>query len=120
MPAQAEATGWLAQSFASTCFRFEKQSRLQQEKASLLRAQAGEELARNMIRVEVSRAYFGHQSAAKMVEVARNSMAQAAESLRILRNRYDAGLVPLTDVLRAEDADRQSQSGYWQASIATH
>ncbi len=92
-----------------------QQSRLQQEKASLLRAQAGEESARSMIRVEVSRAYFGHQSAAKMVEVARNSMAQAAESLRILRNRYDAGLVPLTDVLRAEDADRQSQTGYWQA-----
>jgi outer membrane protein len=94
---------------------FEKQFRLQQEKASLLRSQAGEESARSIIRVEVSRAYFGHQSAAKMVEVARDSMAQAAESLRILRNRYDAGLVPLTDVLRAEDAERQSQHGYWQA-----
>ena len=89
--------------------------RLQQQKALLQRAQAGEEAARNMIRVEVSRAYFGHQSAAKMVEVARKSREQAAESLRILRNRYDAGLVPLTDVLRAEDAERQSQSGYWQA-----
>ena len=94
---------------------FEKQFRLQQEKAWLLRAQAGEESARSTVRVEVSRAYFGLQSAAKMVEVARNSMAQAAESLRILRNRYDAGLVPLTDVLRAEDAERRSQSGYWQA-----
>ncbi len=93
----------------------EQQSRLQEEKASLLRAQAGEESARNMIRVQVSRAYYGLQSAAKMVEVARGSTAQAAESLRILRNRYDAGLVPLTDVLRAEDADRESQSGYWQA-----
>ncbi|MGA3126263.1 MAG: TolC family protein [Candidatus Korobacteraceae bacterium] len=93
----------------------EKQFRLQQEKASLLRAQAGEESARSMIRVEVSRAFFGHQSAMKMVEVARDSMTQARESLRILRNRYDAGLVPLTDVLRAEDAERQSQSGYWQA-----
>jgi outer membrane protein TolC len=93
----------------------EKRSRLQQEKASLMRAQAGEESARSMIRVEVSRAYFGLQSAAKMVEVARNSMAQATESMRILRNRYNAGLVPLTDVLRAEDAERQSQSGYWQA-----
>jgi outer membrane protein len=93
----------------------EKHVRLQQEKASLLRAQAGEETARSMIRVEVSRAYFGLQSAAKMVEVARSSMAQAAESLRILRNRYDAGLVSLTDVLRAEDAERQSQSGYWRA-----
>ncbi len=94
---------------------FEKQSRLQQEKAALMRAQAGEVSGRSMVRVEVSRAYFGHQSAAKTVEVARDSMAQAAESLRILRNRYDAGLVPLTDVLRAEDAELQSQSGYWQA-----
>jgi outer membrane protein TolC len=94
---------------------FEKQSRLQQEKASLQRAQAGEEAARSMVRVEVSRAYFGQQAAAKMVEVARSSMAQAEESLRILRNRYDAGLVTLTDVLRAEDADRQSRRGYWQA-----
>jgi outer membrane protein TolC len=93
----------------------EKRSRLQQERATLLRAQAAEEAARSMVRVEVSRAYFGHQSAAKMVEVARASMTQAAESLRILRNRYDAGLVSLTDVLRAEDAERQSQSGYWQA-----
>ena len=93
----------------------EKRSRLQQEKASLLRAQAGEEAARSIIRVEVSRAYFSHQSSAKMVEVARDSMTQAGESLRILRNRYDAGLVPLTDVLRAEDAERQSQRSYWQA-----
>lgn len=93
----------------------EKRARLQQEKAGLMRAQAGEESARNMIRVEVSRAYFGHQSAGKMLEVARSTMAQAAESLRILRTRYDAGLVPLTDVLRAEDAERQSQSNYWQA-----
>jgi outer membrane protein TolC len=96
-------------------FPFDKQSRLQMEKAGLLRAQAGEVSARSMVRVEVSRAYFGHQSAARMLEVARGSMEQAAESLRILRNRYDAGLVTLTEVLRAEDAERQSQSAYWQA-----
>ena len=93
----------------------DKRSRLEEQKASLLRAQAGEESARNMIRVEVSRAYFGLQAASAMVRVASSSMAQATESLRILRNRYDAGLVSVTDVLRAEDADRQSQSGYWQA-----
>ena len=42
-------------------------------------------------------------------------MAQAAESLRILENRYQAGLATLTDVLRAQDADRQSQAAYWRA-----
>jgi outer membrane protein TolC len=98
---------------------FEKRVQLQQEKTTLIRAQAGEEFARNKIRVEVSRAYFEHQSAGKMLEVARSTMAQAAESLRILHTRYDAGLVTLTDVLRAEDADRESQSSYWQAVYRT-
>jgi outer membrane protein len=93
----------------------EKRSQLQAERASLIRAQAAEEAARNMVRVEVSRAYFGHASASKMLDVARASMAQATESLRILRNRYDAGLVSVTEVLRAEDAERQSHNGYWQA-----
>lgn len=93
----------------------EKRAALQQERAMLVQARASEEMARNRIRVEVSRAYYGHQSASKMLDVARSSMAQAAESLRILRVRYDAGLVSVTDVLRAEDADRQSQNGYWQA-----
>ena len=81
---------------------FEKRTRLQQEKAGLMRAQAGEDSARSMVRVEVSRAYYDHQSAAQMVGVARTAMAQAAESLRILENRYQAGLATLTDVLRAQ------------------
>ena len=42
-------------------------------------------------------------------------MDQSAESLRILKNRYDAGLATITDLLRAEDAERQSQSNYWHA-----
>jgi len=94
---------------------FEKRTRLQQEKAGLMRAQAGEESARSMVRVEVSRAYYDHQSASQMVGVSRTAMAQAAESLRILENRYEAGLATFTDVLRAEDADRQSQAAYWRA-----
>ena len=42
-------------------------------------------------------------------------MDQSAESLRILKNRYSAGLATITDLLRAEDAERQSQTNYWQA-----
>jgi outer membrane protein TolC len=42
-------------------------------------------------------------------------MDQAAESLRILKNRYSAGLATITDLLRAEDAERESQSNYWHA-----
>ena len=114
--AGAAGNNWLAGAeIRVDLLPYEKLVHLQQEKVALLRAQAGEQAARSLIRVEVSRAYFEHQSAGRQVEVARSAMAQAAESLRILRTRYDAGLVTLTDVLRAEDADRQSQSGYWQA-----
>jgi outer membrane protein len=49
------------------------------------------------------------------LETARIAIDQAQESLRILRNRYGAGLATMTDLLRAEDAERQSQSNYWHA-----
>jgi len=43
-------------------------------------------------------------------------MEQSAEGLRILRNRYDAGLATMTDLLQTEDAQRQSQNNYWRAA----
>lgn len=42
-------------------------------------------------------------------------MDQSAESLRILKSRYGAGLATITDLLLAEDAERQSQANYWHA-----
>jgi outer membrane protein TolC len=42
-------------------------------------------------------------------------MDESAESLRILKNRYNAGLATINDLLRGEDAERQSQSSYWHA-----
>lgn len=32
-----------------------------------------------------------------------------------MRQRYAAGLATMTDLLRAEDAERQSRANYWQA-----
>jgi outer membrane protein TolC len=49
------------------------------------------------------------------METARAAMDQATESLRILRNRYTAGLATITDLLRGEDAERESQSNYWHS-----
>jgi outer membrane protein TolC len=47
-------------------------------------------------------------------------MDQAAESLRILKNRYDAGLATITDLLRAEDAEGEAQANYWHAVYGNH
>jgi outer membrane protein TolC len=67
------------------------------------------------IRLEVSRAHIHRKTAELSLETARAAMDQSAESLRILKNRYGAGLATIADLLRAEDAQRRSQSSYWHA-----
>ena len=92
-----------------------KREQLASARASLERAQAASESADLEIRLEVTRAWYAHQAAAQMLEVARASRTQSDESLRILKNRYEAGLATITDLLRAEDDQRQSAMNYWQA-----
>jgi outer membrane protein TolC len=93
-----------------------KRAHLEQTKAAQQKAAAQERFQRQQIRLAVSRAFTDHQTAERTVATARASMDQSTESLRILRNRYDAGLATMTDLLRAEDAQRQSQNGYWRAA----
>ena len=92
-----------------------KREQLEREAAQQQRIDAQKKLAGEQIRLQVSRAHIERQTAALQVETARASMDQAAESLRIVNNRYDAGLATITDLLRAEDAERESQTGYWRA-----
>jgi len=63
----------------------------------------------------VSRAHIQRETAQLSLDTARAATAQAAENLRILKNRYNAGLATITDLLRAGDAERQSQTNYWHA-----
>ena len=95
-----------------------KRAHLSQAEAERAKAEAQEKLQEQQIRLDVSRAFTGHQTAECMMNTARASMEQSTESLRILRNRYDAGLATMTDLLRAEDAQRQSQNDYWRAAYA--
>ncbi len=93
-----------------------KRAHLEQARAAQQKAAAQERGQEQQIRLAVSRALTGHRTAERMVATARASMEQSAEGLRILRNRYDAGLATMTDLLRGEDAERQSQNNYWQAA----
>ncbi len=93
-----------------------KRAHLEQARAAQQRAAAQEQLEEQQIRLAVSRAFTGHQTAERMVATARAAMDESTESLRILRNRYDAGLATMTDLLRGEDAERQSLANYWRAA----
>lgn len=79
------------------------------------RAHVAGQFAEADIRLEVTRAWYAEQAASRMVEVAQAARVQTEESLRILRNRYGAGLATMTDLLRGEDAERQIGANYWAA-----
>ena len=92
-----------------------KRAQLARESAKKQKIDAQVAATQQHLRLEVSQAHIHRQTAALQLETAHAALDQSAESLRILKNRYGAGLATITDLLRAEDAERQSQSNYWHA-----
>jgi outer membrane protein len=92
-----------------------KRAQLAREAVAMRKIDAQVEASQQRLRLEVSQAHIHLKTAELSLETARAAMEQSAESLRILKNRYGAGLATITDLLRADDAERQSQSNYWQA-----
>jgi outer membrane protein len=97
-----------------------KRARLARERAMQDKVVAVKEMATDQTRLEVRRAYYDLDSARQQVEVARATIAQSQESLRINQNRYDSGLSTITDLLAAEESARRSQSDYWEALYRYH
>ncbi|HVZ83938.1 MAG TPA: TolC family protein [Terracidiphilus sp.] len=109
-------SNWMAGAELSIdLFPAAKRQQLSLARISAERARVTAQSGENQIRLEVTRAWYAQQAAARMVEVAQASLAQTDESLRILRNRYNAGLATITDLLRAEDVQRQASANYWNA-----
>jgi outer membrane protein TolC len=79
-------------------------ARLKESKARELQAGALENQMASAVRLQVREAYLNLASAQKRLEVVKDATAQAAESLRITQNRYEAGLATITDLLRVETA----------------
>jgi outer membrane protein TolC len=92
-----------------------KRAQLAQQTAAKQKIDAQLSASQQHVRLEVSQAHIRWRTAELSLETAQAALDQSAESLRILKNRYGAGLANITDLLRAEDAERQSQSNYWHA-----
>ena len=92
-----------------------KRAQLARESAAKQKIDAQVAASQQHLRFEVSQAHIHRRTAVLSLDTARAAMDESAESLRILKNRYSAGLATITDLLRAEDAERQSQSNYWHA-----
>ncbi len=97
-----------------------KRARLSHERALQDKVAAVKEMATDAIQLEVRRAYYELDSARQQMEVARATIADSQESLRINQNRYDSGLSTITDLLAAEEAARRSQAEYWEVVYRYH
>jgi len=86
------------------------ESHAREREAEALRAQIA-----SGIRLQVREAYLNLAAARQRVDVSRDAASQADESLKILRNRYDAGLATITDLLSAETARARAQRDYLNA-----
>lgn len=91
-----------------------KQAQLFRERETQKKIAAVRESATDTVRLEIRKAYYDLDAARQQLEVARAAIAEAQESLRINRDRYDAGLSTVTDLLAAEDAARRTQADYWE------
>ena len=91
-----------------------KKAQLLRERATQEKVAAMKEMATDAARLEVRRAYYDVDATRQQLEVARASIAESQESLRINRDRYEAGLSTVTDLLAAEDAARRTQTDYWE------
>jgi outer membrane protein len=87
-----------------------KESRARQRQAEALRSQIS-----SAIRLQVRQAYLNLTTARDRVDVSRGAASQAEESLRIIQNRYEAGLSTITDLLRAETARTSAEKNFLNA-----
>jgi outer membrane protein len=97
-----------------------KRAELSRARANTEKIAALKQAAGDAVRLEVRQAYFDQDASSQQVEVARTAIAEAEESLRINQDRYDSGLLTITDLLGAEEAARRTQADYWQAVYQFH
>jgi outer membrane protein len=70
---------------------------------------------KQQVRLETEQAYRDVLSAEKRISAAKVAVELSDEALRIVRNRYDTGLIPLVSLLDAELALYRSNNNYYQA-----
>ena len=81
-----------------------RKARIDQSRAAESIANAEQEQLANQIRFEVMRAYQQYASARERMAVVARITAQATETLRMVQDRYHAGLTTITELLRAQTA----------------
>jgi outer membrane protein TolC len=92
-----------------------QKARLMEADANASKAKHGVEWFRSGVQMEVRKAYLDGNAAAQRAAAARDASDQAKESLRIVQNRYEAGLTTATELFRAQTAQLEATTEYLSA-----
>jgi TolC family type I secretion outer membrane protein len=91
-------------------------ARTVQARAALNEVGARQAELKQGILVQTSQAFLQAQSARKRILVAEAAVAQAEETLRIVRNRYETGLLNIVALLDAELALQYARTNHFKAA----
>ncbi len=92
-----------------------QKARLAEAAANANKAKHNVEWFRSGVQMEVRKAYLDGNAAAQRAASARDAAEQAKESLRIVQNRYEAGLTTVTELLRSQTAQLDATTEYLAA-----
>ena len=95
-------------------------ARMQEAAAGIKRAEAERDRLLDAVRLEVRTAVARYHSAVAHEATTREMVGQARESQRIIRDRYEAGLAPAIEVLRAAELVAQSEAASVAAVTDVH
>ena len=70
-----------------------------------------------LLSIEVQQAIRNVEDGHRLVRTAEKGQQQAAENLRVMRNRYAASMVSLTDLLDAQSQWQQAESNLIEAQV---
>jgi len=99
-------------------FSAERKSRSSEAHSAQSSARAQQIERGNQVRLDVVRAVQQFITAKQQLDVARSTVEQAQEALRIIQDRYDVGLTTITDLLRAQTEFIRAQMGVLESRHA--
>jgi outer membrane protein TolC len=95
-------------------------ARVRESRAQEAQARDLKQELEDRIRHQVTEAILSLKTAQARLKVARTAVAQARESLRLVRLRYETGLTILVDLLSTEDALKNAELSQVLALFDTH
>jgi outer membrane protein len=94
---------------------FSDRARIQESEHAVLAAEAQRRYVDSAARLDARRAWLDLNSAQSRIGVAQSAVAMAEENVRIIKNRYEAGLTDVTELLRSETALLETRTHYLEA-----